>query len=196
MAKANCSKWVAMLLLDNTNHERDQRREEHAGERAVRIYTGKLFTNNYGWTGIGVLLWIVFMAAAVALACSSVTAANSAALRLFGTAFAASAHLSDDGVSVRHRSPAGAAYLASARNSVRRRCSQVAVAVSCRTAGAHNIAQAVDLIHAAMLAPILVRRCSRCLLSVADARRPSPAARSWMRSRASSNISASPRRTG
>ena len=75
------------LLLSQTNHE-----SVGAGKTALENalsgeYSGKLFRNNYGWSGIGALLWLL-MAAAVALSVFIAYGSELGGLTLFANAFA------------------------------------------------------------------------------------------------------------
>ena len=77
----------SQLLLSNTNHE-----IVSAGKSALQgaltdQYAGRLFSNNYGWTSIGVLIWFI-MSAAVILAGFFTYGSEMGGLALFANAFA------------------------------------------------------------------------------------------------------------
>lgn len=75
------------ILLAQSSHE-----SVGAGKSALESalsgeYSGKLFRNNYGWSGIGALLWLL-MAAAVALSVFVAYGPDLGGLTLFANAFA------------------------------------------------------------------------------------------------------------
>jgi len=55
------------IVLENTNHEPIGKAKTALGEMLTKNYLGKLFTNNFGWSGIGLLLFVLLIAG-VALA--------------------------------------------------------------------------------------------------------------------------------
>jgi uncharacterized membrane protein YgcG len=76
------------VILTQSNHEvvgaaKSALESELSGE-----YSGKLFRNNYGWSGVGALLWLV-MVAAVALSVFITYGSDQGAVTLFANAFAA-----------------------------------------------------------------------------------------------------------
>jgi len=78
------------LSLNNTNHAKVSAAKTALGSTLSQLYRGKLFSNNYGWTAAGVVLWLV-LAAAVALSVSLTYGEDAAGAMLFGNAFAAPA---------------------------------------------------------------------------------------------------------
>ncbi len=178
----------SQLLLNNTNHERVS-----AGKSALQgalsdQYAGKLFTNNYGWTSVGVLIWFI-MAAAVILGVFVSYGPEMGGLSLFANAFADCRRADCDRIAagVAHRAKRIA--LGHPRNSVRRsfRSRGCGSGIFRRTQYRAGGDPAAARDRVAASGDLAISCC---------ARRASPAARSWMRSRASSNISASPRKTG
>jgi hypothetical protein len=78
------------VLLDNVNHERI-RSARNALERQLKhLYLGSMFTNNYGWSSVGILAWLVF-AGLVAISVFVSYGPELGGAMLFGIAFAAPA---------------------------------------------------------------------------------------------------------
>jgi uncharacterized membrane protein YgcG len=78
------------VLLDNINHEKIGAAKNALQEKLKDLYLKTMFTNNYGWSSVGLLFWIVF-AAAVALSVFVSYGADLGGAMLFGTLFAAPA---------------------------------------------------------------------------------------------------------
>jgi uncharacterized membrane protein YgcG len=78
------------LLLDNVNHAKIGAAKTELEQRLKALYQKAMFTNNYGWSSIGVLLWAVFTAA-IALSVFLTYGGELGGAMLFGTAFAAPA---------------------------------------------------------------------------------------------------------
>ncbi len=76
------------LLLSQSNHETVSAGKTALENELSGEYSGKLFRNNYGWSGIGALLWLV-MVAAVALSVFITYGSDQGAVTLFANAFAA-----------------------------------------------------------------------------------------------------------
>lgn len=77
----------ATLSLNNTNHKKIGGAKEKLRRELSALYVGKLFSNNYRWTGAGILLWLL-MAAAVAISIFVTYGSELGGAMLFGTAFA------------------------------------------------------------------------------------------------------------
>ena len=58
------------IVLENTNHEPIGKAKAALGETLTKNYLGKLFTNNFGWSGVGLLL-LVLLVVAVLLAAAT-----------------------------------------------------------------------------------------------------------------------------
>ena len=54
------------IVLENTNHEPIGKAKTALGETLTKNYLGKLFTNNFGWSGIGLLLLVLLVVARAA----------------------------------------------------------------------------------------------------------------------------------
>jgi uncharacterized membrane protein YgcG len=78
------------LLLDNVNHKTISKAKDELHERLKTLYLKTMFTNNYRWSSVGLLLWVLF-AAAVALSVFMSYGPELGGAMLFGTAFAAPA---------------------------------------------------------------------------------------------------------
>ncbi|MGV3635788.1 MAG: DUF2207 domain-containing protein, partial [Pseudorhodoplanes sp.] len=78
------------ILLDNVNHKTIGAAREKLFDELKRRYLTTMFTNNYAWSGVGLLLWIVFTAA-VAVSVFMTYGSDLGGAMLFGTAFAAPA---------------------------------------------------------------------------------------------------------
>ena len=75
------------LSLNDTNHKKISGAKDKLRAELFTLYAGKLFSNNYRWTNIGILLWLL-MAAAVALSIFLTYGSELGGAALFGTAFA------------------------------------------------------------------------------------------------------------
>ncbi len=80
----------ASLLLDDVNHKMIGAAKSALESNLKDLYLKSMFTNNYRWSGIGLLLWVVFTAA-VALSIFATYGSELGGAMLFGTAFAAPA---------------------------------------------------------------------------------------------------------
>ncbi len=78
------------LLLDNVNHQKIGAAKSELHKRLKALYLETMFTNNYRWSTLGLLLWIVF-SAVVALSVFMSYGSDVAGAMLFGTVFAAPA---------------------------------------------------------------------------------------------------------
>ncbi|WP_409727898.1 DUF2207 domain-containing protein, partial [Pseudorhodoplanes sp.] len=78
------------LLLDNVNHKTIGKAKDKLHEHLQRLYQNTLFTNNYRWSIMGVILWLAFIGA-IALSVFSTYGSDLGGAMLFGTAFAAPA---------------------------------------------------------------------------------------------------------
>jgi uncharacterized membrane protein YgcG len=78
------------LLLDDVNHKIIGAAKTALESNLQNLYLKTMFTNNYGWSGIGLLLWLVFIGA-VALSVFASYGGDLGGAMLFGTAFAAPA---------------------------------------------------------------------------------------------------------
>jgi hypothetical protein len=76
------------LVLDNSNHVKVAAAKSVLRNTLARMYVGPVFANNYRWSGIGALLWLL-LTAAVALATFRTYGSDTGGLMLFATAFAA-----------------------------------------------------------------------------------------------------------
>lgn len=75
------------LSLNDTNHKKIGAAKEKLQKGLADLYLGKLFSNNYGWTAAGAVLWLL-MIAAVALSVFLTYGSDLGGAMLFGTAFA------------------------------------------------------------------------------------------------------------
>ena len=80
----------ASLLLDDVNHKIIGAAKSTLESNLKYLYLKSMFTNNYRWSGIGLLLWVV-LSAAVALSIFASYGSELGGAMLFGTAFAAPA---------------------------------------------------------------------------------------------------------
>lgn len=80
----------ASLLLDDVNHKVIGAAKSTLESNLKDLYLKSMFTNNYRWSGIGLLLWVVFTGA-VALSIFASYGSELGGAMLFGTAFAAPA---------------------------------------------------------------------------------------------------------
>ena len=78
------------LLLDDVNHKVIGKAKSELSDALKKSYYQTMFTNNYGWSGFGILLWVVF-AAAIALSIYFTYGAELTGALMFGTFFAAPA---------------------------------------------------------------------------------------------------------
>lgn len=78
------------LLLDNVNHAKIGAAKTELEQQLRALYQRPMFTNNYGWSSVGLGLWIVFTAA-VALSVFVSYGGELGGAMLFGTGFAAPA---------------------------------------------------------------------------------------------------------
>ncbi len=78
------------LLLDNVNHEKIGKAKSELHEGLKALYLKTKFTNNYGWSIAGLLLWIL-LTLAVALSVFMSYGSDLGGGMLFGTLFAAPA---------------------------------------------------------------------------------------------------------
>jgi uncharacterized membrane protein YgcG len=78
------------LLLDNVNHKTIGKAKEKLFDELKRRYLTTMFTNNYGWSSVGLLLWVLFTAA-LALSVFMSYGSDLGGAMLFGTGFAAPA---------------------------------------------------------------------------------------------------------
>ena len=78
------------LSLNNTNHKKVSAAKSALQGKLSELYHGKLFSNNYGWTAAGMVLWLV-LAAAVVVSVFLTYGERLGGAMLFGTAFAAPA---------------------------------------------------------------------------------------------------------
>lgn len=78
------------LLLDNVNHAKIGAAKSELEERLKALYQKAMFTNNYGWSNLGLVLWVV-LAAAIALSMFISYGGELGGAMLFGTLFAAPA---------------------------------------------------------------------------------------------------------
>jgi uncharacterized membrane protein YgcG len=78
------------VLLDNVNHKKIGAAKNKLFDELKRLYLKTMFTNNYGWSSTGILLWILFTAA-VALSVFVSYGPDLGGAMLFGTLFAAPA---------------------------------------------------------------------------------------------------------
>ncbi len=143
----------SQLLLNNTNHERVS-----AGKSALQgalsdQYAGKMFTNNYGWTSVGVLIWFI-MAAAVILAVFVSYGSDMGGLSLFANAFATVGVLIATG-SLMAWLTGQAGFLWGILGTLFGAAFAIAGA-AVAFSGAHNAAQAAIMLLPAIAAPILV----------------------------------------
>jgi len=76
------------LLLDNVNHKKIGKAKDELHRRLRALYLKTMFANNYGWSNVGLLLWVLFTAA-VAFSVFVSYGAELGGAMLFGTAFAA-----------------------------------------------------------------------------------------------------------
>jgi hypothetical protein len=143
----------SQLLLNNTNHERVS-----AGKSALQgalsdQYAGKLFTNNYGWTSVGVLIWFI-MSAAVILSVFFSYGPEIGGLSLFANTFGTVGALIATGslmAWLTGRSGLLWGILGTLFGAI---FAVVGAVVS--YSGAHNIAQAVIILLPAIASPLLV----------------------------------------
>ncbi len=80
------------LYLNNTNHKKVSAAKAALHRKLSGLYLGKLFSNNYGWTGFGLVLWLL-VTAAVALSVFLTYGEQLGGAMLFGNAFAAPASI-------------------------------------------------------------------------------------------------------
>ena len=80
----------SLVLLDNINHLRIGQAKSALHNSLKAEYLKTMFTNNYGWSGAGLLLWVAFIAA-VAFSVFMSYGSDLGGAMLFGTAFAAPA---------------------------------------------------------------------------------------------------------
>ena len=80
----------ATLLLDNVNHAKIGAAKNALHEELKDLYLKSMFTNNYGWSSTGLLLWFVFIAA-VALSVFMSYGSSLGGAMLFGALFASPA---------------------------------------------------------------------------------------------------------
>lgn len=78
------------LLLDNVNHKIVGAAKSALESNLQALYLKTMFTNNYRWSSIGLVLWIAFTAA-VAFSVFASYGSDLGGAMLFGTAFAAPA---------------------------------------------------------------------------------------------------------
>jgi uncharacterized membrane protein YgcG len=78
------------LLLDNVNHARIRSAQNALERQLKQLYLNTAFTNNYGWSGVGILVWVAFTAA-VAVSVFLSYGSDLGGAMLFGTGFAAPA---------------------------------------------------------------------------------------------------------
>ncbi|MGD9921791.1 MAG: hypothetical protein AB7V13_10135, partial [Pseudorhodoplanes sp.] len=78
------------LLLDNVNHAKIGAAKTELEERLKALYLKTMFTNNYGWSSVGLVLWFAFTGA-VALSVFVSYGGELGGAMLFGTAFSAPA---------------------------------------------------------------------------------------------------------
>jgi uncharacterized membrane protein YgcG len=78
------------ILLDNVNHKTIGKAKDKLFDELKRRYLTTMFANNYGWSSVGLLLWVLFTAA-VALSVFMSYGSDLGGAMLFGTAFAAPA---------------------------------------------------------------------------------------------------------
>jgi uncharacterized membrane protein YgcG len=78
------------LLLDDVNHKTIGAAKTALESNLQTLYLKTMFTNNYWWSSIGLLLWLVFTGA-VALSVFASYGGDLGGAMLFGTAFAAPA---------------------------------------------------------------------------------------------------------
>jgi uncharacterized membrane protein YgcG len=78
------------LLLDNVNHEKIGKAKNALFDELKGLYLKTMFTNNYGWSSAGLLLWVAFTAMVVLSVFVSYGSDLGGAM-LFGTLFAAPA---------------------------------------------------------------------------------------------------------
>ena len=83
-------KSSSSLLLDDVNHKIIGAAKSTLESNLRDLYLKTMFTNNYRWSSVGLLLWIVFTAA-VALSVFASYGGELGGAMLFGTAFAAPA---------------------------------------------------------------------------------------------------------
>jgi uncharacterized membrane protein YgcG len=76
------------VVLDNVNHKIIGKAKDELHERLKALYLKSMFTNNYGWSNTGLLLWVLFTAS-LALSVFLTYGADLGGAMLFGTAFAA-----------------------------------------------------------------------------------------------------------
>ena len=75
------------LSLNNTNHKKIGRAKGKLRSELSTLYLGKLFSNNYRWSGIGIMLWLL-MAVVVTVSIFLTYGNDLGGAMLFGTAFA------------------------------------------------------------------------------------------------------------
>lgn len=78
------------ILLDNVNHKKIGAAKDKLFNELKRLYLKTMFTNNYGWSSTGILLWILFTAA-VAVSVFVSYGSDLGGAMLFGTLFSAPA---------------------------------------------------------------------------------------------------------
>jgi len=78
------------LSLDNSNHKKVGAAKNALRRALSDLYAGKLFSNNYSWSSLGLGLWVV-MVAAVVLSIFLIYGAELGGASLFGIAFSAPA---------------------------------------------------------------------------------------------------------
>jgi uncharacterized membrane protein YgcG len=142
----------SQLRLSNTNHQ-----IVSAGKSALQgaltdQYAGTLFTNNYGWTGVGFLIWLI-MAAAVVLSVFVAYGSDLGGVALFANAFAAAGALIATGSLVSWVS-GRSGFLWGILGTLFGAAFAIAGAVVAY-AGAHNIGQAVVILSPAIASPLL-----------------------------------------
>ena len=74
------------LSLNNTNHKKVGAARDRLHKGLSALYLGKLFSNNYRWSGYGIGLWLMLVGA-VAVSISMTYGSDLAGAMLFGTAF-------------------------------------------------------------------------------------------------------------
>lgn len=74
------------LSLNDTNHKKIGAAREKLQKGLADLYLGKLFSNNFGWTATGAVLWLL-MIGAIALSIFMTYGGDLGGVLLFGTAF-------------------------------------------------------------------------------------------------------------
>jgi uncharacterized membrane protein YgcG len=87
------------LVLQNSNHRRVSAGKSALSGALAQRYSGRLFTNNSGWSGTGFAVWLAVIAA-VAVAAFRTLGGDMGGLMLFGTLFSAPALLAMTGLVV------------------------------------------------------------------------------------------------